>query len=136
MSQKTGSVKRVGRGVIGVLSRRGHYLMIRRAAGLRKAGYWCFPGGHLEPGENSRDAIRRELAEELGVDVEPIKRLGSVRLLGPRYILAVWRVAHCGEDFNPAPAEIAEVRWVPADQVSTIQPGLESNARVAELLAR
>jgi 8-oxo-dGTP diphosphatase len=39
--------------------------------------YWDLPGGYVEPGESPRDACRREVLEELGVDVK-VGRLLSV----------------------------------------------------------
>lgn len=45
----------------------GKVLVTRRAAGQKLAGYWEFPGGKLEPGEDVQTCIVRELQEELGV---------------------------------------------------------------------
>lgn len=45
----------------------GKVLVTRRAAGQKLAGFWEFPGGKLEPGENIQTCIVRELEEELGV---------------------------------------------------------------------
>jgi 8-oxo-dGTP diphosphatase len=47
----------------------GEFLLARRPVGKAYAGYWEFPGGKMEPGELAADAIRRELQEELGIDV-------------------------------------------------------------------
>jgi 8-oxo-dGTP diphosphatase len=44
-------------------------LLAQRKAGTHLAGAWEFPGGKVEPGEDPREALRRELAEELGIDV-------------------------------------------------------------------
>lgn len=126
---------RVRRGVIGVLARDHEYLMIRRADGVAKPGTWCFPGGHVERGETSRQAVRRELQEELGVIVTPTRRLGSLRLPDSRHILVVWSVDHLAGEFRPAVNEIAEFRWVPIHDIATITPGLPSNVRVLEMLA-
>lgn len=127
-------VRPVRRGVIGILERDSRYLMIQRAAGVSKPGTWCFPGGHVEPTETSRRAVIRELAEELGIAIQPLARLGAVRVLDSRHILAVWRVDHVGGDFRLAEKEIADLRWVSVDQIATISPGLPSNAMVLGLL--
>src|ERR1035437_5811213 len=48
----------------------GSFLLAQRPADKIWAGYWEFPGGKVEPGESARDALVRELQEELGITVE------------------------------------------------------------------
>jgi len=47
----------------------GRVLLAQRLRGTPYAGYWEFPGGKVESGETPRDALARELREELGIDV-------------------------------------------------------------------
>lgn len=47
----------------------GRFLLAQRPQGKAYAGYWEFPGGKVEPGETSLQALVRELHEELGIDV-------------------------------------------------------------------
>jgi 8-oxo-dGTP diphosphatase len=46
----------------------GRVLLTQRKAGGHLAGAWEFPGGKVESGEDPRDALRRELVEELGIE--------------------------------------------------------------------
>lgn len=48
----------------------GRFLLAQRPPGKAYEGYWEFPGGKVEPGESAADAMRRELHEELGIDVD------------------------------------------------------------------
>ena len=63
----TAAIVRVAAAVI--LRPDGDVLLAQRPAGKAYAGYWEFPGGKLEPGETPRDALGRELQEELGITV-------------------------------------------------------------------
>ncbi|WP_022685913.1 (deoxy)nucleoside triphosphate pyrophosphohydrolase [Sphingomonas phyllosphaerae] len=47
----------------------GRCLMQQRPHGKRHGGLWEFPGGKVEPGEHPADALVRELAEELAIEV-------------------------------------------------------------------
>ncbi|WP_284155142.1 Nudix family hydrolase [Sulfuricystis thermophila] len=52
-----------------ILRADGSFLLGRRAPGTYYPGYWEFPGGKVEAGETPHDALVRELAEELGIEV-------------------------------------------------------------------
>lgn len=55
---------------VGVLLREDKsFLLTSRPAGKAYAGYWEFPGGKLEAGETVEQALRRELQEELGIEI-------------------------------------------------------------------
>jgi 8-oxo-dGTP diphosphatase len=62
-----------------VIIREGKLLIAQRAAGDRFGGRWELPGGKVEPGESLAECLRRELAEELGVEAEVGVELGAVR---------------------------------------------------------
>ena len=71
----TGGPNSMRCGAVAVIPHADRLLVIRRAATVEAPGTYCFPGGALEPGETEEDAIRRELREELAVDVVPVRRL-------------------------------------------------------------
>lgn len=55
--------------VVGILRRNGKILLAQRPEGKPYSGYWEFPGGKIEENESGRNALMRELYEELGVNV-------------------------------------------------------------------
>ena len=58
---------------VGVLVRAdGAFLLTSRPTGKAYAGYWEFPGGKLEAGESVEQALRRELQEEIGIEIGPV----------------------------------------------------------------
>lgn len=59
---------------VGVLLRAdGALLLSTRPPGKAYEGYWEFPGGKVEAGETIAQALRRELIEELGITIGPVK---------------------------------------------------------------
>ena len=57
---------------VGILIRPdGSFLLTSRPEGKVYAGYWEFPGGKLEAGETIEQALKRELLEEIGIEIGP-----------------------------------------------------------------
>lgn len=74
-AQRIGGVERaVVEVAVGVLIRADDaFLLTSRPTGKPYAGYWEFPGGKLEIGESVEQALRRELQEELGIDIGEVQ---------------------------------------------------------------
>jgi mutator protein MutT len=53
-----------------IIKREGRVLIARRSPNSKLPGQWEFPGGKVEEGESLEKCLRRELLEELGIDVE------------------------------------------------------------------
>lgn len=72
----------------------GQVLVARRADDAHQGGLWEFPGGKLEPGEDRYQGLRRELDEELGIELVHARPLLRVRHDYPdrAVLLDVWRV--------------------------------------------
>lgn len=94
-------------------------LITRRPAGKPHAGMWEFPGGKLDDDESPRDGLRREILEELGIEVEVGAILETVYhryAWGPVLILAFECRPLSGEIRH---LQVAEHRWVaPRDILS------------------
>ncbi|WP_461170743.1 NUDIX domain-containing protein [Arthrobacter sp. Z1-15] len=97
----------------GLLVRDGLVLLVHRSsAKTSNPNVWDLPGGHLEPGETSRQALVRELQEELNVSITPPD--GSVihTRRNSEVVLKVWRVDDwAGDIVNAAPDEHDDVGW-------------------------
>jgi ADP-ribose pyrophosphatase YjhB (NUDIX family) len=82
-------------------------------------GYWSLPGGVLEIGERLEDAIRREVAEETGLEVKPLgifevfERINLDRSGRPEYhyVLVDYLCRVTGGELRPGD-DVSRVEWV------------------------
>jgi predicted NUDIX family NTP pyrophosphohydrolase len=91
----------------------------------RDQGAWQIPKGLVEPAETPEAAARREVTEELGIEVAgPLIALGSVRQAGGKIVhaFAVER------DFDPAglTSNMVEIEWPPASGRRTRFPEIDA----------
>lgn len=105
--------------VLAAVIRRGErYLVCRRPAHRRHGGLWEFPGGKLEPGETSFDAARRELREELGIQVLAAgDTLFVIRDPGSPFVIEFVPVMIAGD---PCALEHDEIRWAAAEELGSL----------------
>jgi 8-oxo-dGTP diphosphatase len=97
----------------------GRVLLTQRKTGTHLAGAWEFPGGKVEPGEDPRDALIRELAEEIGV----VASAGEiVEVTFHRYpeksVLLLFYEAHLSAGSpEPRALDVAAVKWADAGEL-------------------
>jgi 8-oxo-dGTP diphosphatase len=108
--------------VAGAVISGGRVLAARRARPAELAGKWEMPGGKVEPGEAERDALRRELREELGIDVRVGERIGPSYDIGNGLELRSYLAELVAGAPAPMEADPAhdEIRWVGAEEIKTL----------------
>ena len=92
-------------------------LIAQRVRPPELAGLWELPGGKVAAGETEPDALARELAEELGVDVKVGAHLGDVELNATMTLRAYAATLLGGE---PRPHDHAALRWVSAAELDDV----------------
>jgi mutator protein MutT len=96
--------------VAAVIERGNRVLVALRPPEKRYGGMWEFPGGKVEPTETDLEALRRELAEELGLQVVSTSRpVAAFQDPGSRFLVVFVPVVADGE---PECREHAAIRWV------------------------
>jgi 8-oxo-dGTP diphosphatase len=110
-------------------------LLAERPAGKHMAGGWEFPGGKREPGEERIDTLRRELREEIGIEILEAEPLISYEHEFPdRTIkLDLWFVTRWTG--TPESLEGQNLKWVPLDELDTVGL-LEADAPMVAPLRR
>ncbi len=100
--------------VAAVIERDSRVLICQRKAGSRHALKWEFPGGKVEPGETPRQALARELAEELAIRAsigEEITRYEYAYPGRPPILLIFFSVRHY--DGEPVNLNFERISWEP-----------------------
>lgn len=121
------SQKILKRGVVAIARREGRFLAIRRGRAVAAGGRVCFPGGHIEPGEEEHAAVVRECHEELAAVVTAEACVWrSVTAWGTA--LAWWTVELREADaLVPHPVEVEEILWLSADELLAEPTLLDGN---------
>lgn len=120
MSESSDTGRKSGRvrAAAAVIERDGRLLVGLRLKNDSFGGYWEFPGGKLEPGENVVDCLRRELREELEVECEIGERICVVRP-NPGFKLTV----HLGTilEGEPSLIEHEELKWATLEELADLR---------------
>jgi mutator protein MutT len=103
-----------------VIERAGALLITRRLQGVHLEGFWEFPGGKCEPGETIQACLRREMVEELAVDVLVGDEIFTTTHTYPERRVTL-HFLQCELLGTPAPQLGQEMRWVKRDELRALE---------------
>ena len=105
--------------VAAVIEDRDRFLVTRRQAGVHLAGMWEFPGGKIDPQETHEHALKREMREELDVDVDVDQLVFDVAHDYPDRTVALF-FYRCRLKGEPRPLLGQEMQWVERSRLGTL----------------
>ena len=105
----------------GLIVQDGRYLIARRKAEAHLGGLWEFPGGKREQDESLEQCLRRELREELGVDVTPPVHVQVIRHDYPDRTVELHFFRCSIEAGQARPLACDEIRWVTPEEMAGLQ---------------
>jgi len=121
---------------VGILRKNGKILICQRKKGGRYELKWEFPGGKLENGETTEQCLRRELREELTIEIHSIER---IQIQVAYYDDGgMFNVAYCflsGFEGEPQNIVFEQIRWVTVDELKQMDL-LDGNKPFAAHLAQ
>ena len=108
--------------VAGVIRRDdGQLLITQRMADDTLGGYWEFPGGKVDPGEELKVALQRELREEIGVESEIGAEIHHIVHAYPDRDVRLFFFDARIISGEPQKLEVADLRWVTTDELMNYQ---------------
>ncbi|HLC75681.1 MAG TPA: sigma-70 family RNA polymerase sigma factor [Candidatus Peribacterales bacterium] len=113
-------------GAVAIIERDGKILLQRRREHIADSGTWVLPGGACRKGEETRDALVRVCAEELGVSVRPSKEIGIMMVA--ETACPVWHVIWKGEEIKFVGKDTVGIGWFTPEELLELEPVREQEA--------
>ncbi len=85
------------------------------------SGHYYPPGGHIEDGETKQEALKREIKEELGLEVEPIEELAETQGDVQDQTTYWWSCSAKSIDMKIDKEEIADARFFTKSEISQLK---------------
>lgn len=106
--------------VAGFIEKDGKVLVVKRPTDKKRGGFWEFPGGKVEAGESLQEALRRELKEELGIEVRVGEVLEKITHVYPDEEIELYLLSVAvNRDLDLK--ESLEVKWVDLQELENLE---------------
>ncbi|HLS11855.1 MAG TPA: (deoxy)nucleoside triphosphate pyrophosphohydrolase [Flavobacteriaceae bacterium] len=100
-----------------VIQKENKFLICQRSKEMKLPLKWEFPGGKIEEGEDKKECLKREVKEELGLNIEVLAPLEMVEHHYPEFSISLYPFMCKIKSGELSVAEHAQVKWVGLDEL-------------------
>ena len=102
---------------VGIVYKQNKLLITKRPTNILLGGLWEFPGGKIKKGETIKECIKRELYEEVGIQVEPMRYITTIKHQYSHFTVTIG--AYLCEHLHgkPKPIECVDFKWINYNQI-------------------
>ncbi len=123
--------------VVAIIQTAGKFLFVKRSDYTEAAsGYWCPVSGRVERDETQAEAVRREVMEEVGLEVVALEKVREIPSHDGLFVLHFWTTEIMAGDARVRSPEATELRWVTVEEMKGLQPVFEEDVRILEAFVK
>lgn len=111
-------------------------MFVKRSAYTEAAsGYWCPVSGRIEKNETQEAALRREVREEVGLEVVAVEKVCEIPSTDNLFVLHYWKTEIIAGEARICSDEATEMKWVTTEELKQLQPTFEEDVQILERLS-
>lgn len=119
--------------VVAIIQKSYTFLLVKRSHYTKAAsGYWCPISGRVEENETQEDALKREVMEEVGLEVVAVEKVCEIPSADDMFVLHFWKTKIIAGEAKICSHEATEMKWVTVEEMKRLQPTFEEDVRILE----
>lgn len=119
--------------VVAIIQKADTFLFVKRSDYTEAAsGYWCPVSGRIERGEAQEDALKREVMEEVGLEVIAVRKVCSIPSADDKFVLHYWSTEIVAGEARIRSHEATDLKWVTLKEMRLLQPVFEEDVQILE----
>lgn len=122
--------------VVAIIRDSSKFLLVKRSDYIEAAkGYWCPVSGRIEIGETQEHALKREVMEEVGLEVEAVERVAQIPSHDNSFNLNFWTTKILSGEAKITSHEVEGIRWVTIEEMASLKPMFEDDVQILKKVA-
>jgi len=121
--------------IVAIIQQADKFLFVKRSDYTESAkGYWCPVGGGIEDRETQKEALRREVMEEVGLNVIAERKICKITSHDNRSILHYWTTKIISGKATITSVEATDIKWVAPEEMKKLNPVFKEDLRIIDSL--
>ena len=121
--------------VAAIIQKSNKFLFVKRSDYKDAAkGYWCPVTGRIEADEAQEEALKREVMEEVGLEVVAEKKICQIPTHDNQYTLHFWTTKIISGEARITSDEATDLKWVTLEEMKDLEPAFEEDIQIHQNL--